>query len=262
MTVGSDLSAIAEALSISSGEEVLEIGPGTGLLTRVLLQKGARVLAVEKDAVLAEFLKHRFGVETQNFASLQVITKDILRVDLQKDLNLKAPIKIAGNIPYNITSPIVEWLILQRKHVSEAVLTVQWEVARRLAAGPGNKDWGSLSIFLQFYADVKFLRKIDKSHFRPMPKVDSGVIRICFLPEGRFPVGSELFFFGLVRRAFQKRRKTILNALEVKNDENLSKEALLSAFSRLNIDSRRRPETLSISEWAALSRLLCGAGQK
>jgi len=162
-------------------------------------------------------------------------------------------LKIAGNIPYNITSPIIEWLISQRKWISETVLTVQWEVARRLTAKPGNKDWGSLSFFLQYYADVQLLRKIDKSHFYPSPKVDSAIVRLRFLKQGRFPVSDEERLFQCVRHAFQKRRKTLLNALLSEDADMPSKETIASVLLKLSIDPRRRAETLSMEEWVKLS---------
>ena len=256
MTSVRDLAAIADALSIKPGETVLEIGPGTGALTGPLLERGAHVIAVEKDAALARELEKKFAD-----APLRVLVKDILQLDL-RDLKSPSVLKVAGNIPYYITSPIIEWLISQRKCVSQTVLTVQWEVARRLAAEPGGKDWGSLSIFLRYYANVEFLRKIDKSCFFPVPKVHSGVIRLTFLGRPRFTLTDESLFFSLVRRAFQKRRKTLLNALEAPESQEPTKETLRQAFSQLDIDPRRRPETLSLDEWAALSEALGSPSQK
>ena len=255
MTDERELAGIADALNIKAGETVLEIGPGAGALTKALLERGARVIAIEKDTALAKHLEQNLCVGNGRDRSLRVICGDILKFDLGS-LNLSGHIKVAGNIPYNITSPIIEWLISHRAVVSEAVLTVQWEVAQRLSAMPGGKEWGSLSVFLQFYADVELLRKIDKSRFYPAPKVDSSVIRMRFLENPRFAVADEALFFHLVRRAFQKRRKTLLNALAEKEGKTLTKEALSEAFSSCGIDGRRRPETLSIGEWACLAARL------
>ena len=252
-----DLAFIASALSLKPEDTVLEIGPGTGTLTKRLLARACRVVAVEKDADMVSHLRQNFWEP-----NLEVIPGDILQFGIQDALKPGAPVKVVGNIPYNITSPIIEWLIASRKIVSEAVLTVQWEVARRLAAQPGGRDWGSLSVFLQFYADVRFLKKIDKSHFHPAPKVDSGVLRIIFLNKPRFPLTRETHFFGLVRRAFQKCRKTLLNALADKEDMEPSKKGLLAAFSACRIDPKRRPETLTLREWADLSESLGSPGQK
>ena len=259
MTSPRDLSAIAGALDICPGEKVLEIGPGAGALTAELLSRGAEVIAVEKDPRLADFLKKK---ESPAGSSLRIIRQDILTVDIQKDLPTREPVKVAGNIPYNITSPILEWLITQRPWVTVAVLTVQWEVAQRLAAKPGGKDWGSLSVFLQLYTEVTLLHKIDKSHFYPPPKVDSGILKLTFLKTPRFALKDEAFFFSLVRRAFQKRRKTLLNALADKKDAVASKKTLAAALGRLNIDPKRRPETLTLREWANLSESLGTATQK
>ena len=162
---------IVDALSLAPGERVLEIGPGLGALTELLLNRGCPVVAVEKDAVLVDLLRYKY-----RNADLEVIHQDVLSLDLEGKASPEAPLKVIGNIPYNITSPILEWLIKHRARITTAVLTVQWEVARRLAAKPGNKDWGSLSVFLQFYSDVELLRKIDKSHFNPVPRVDSAVL--------------------------------------------------------------------------------------
>ena len=256
MTSARDLAFIAAALRIAPGESVLEIGPGLGALTNALLEAGAQVTAVEKDAALAADLLSR--LKERPFRLLQ---KDVLLVELAGPF-ASQKIKVAGNIPYNITSPILEWLISQRAYVSEAVLTVQWEVAQRLAAKPGGKDWGSLSFFLQYHTDVELLKKIDKSHFYPAPKVDSGVVRILFLERGRFPVADEESLFRCVRHAFQKRRKTLLNALVVDEPGSPSKEALAGALTRLSIDPRRRAETLSILEWTKLSDSLGSLSQK
>lgn len=235
------LSLIVSALEIKEGEMVLEIGPGLGFLTRRLLAGGAKVLAVEKDWLLAEYLSSDF----------QVIQKDILKLDLSKDLNWVEPVKVAGNIPYNITSPILEWLIGQRRLVSAAVLTVQKEVAERLTAAPGTKAWGPLSVFVQFHSRVSLVGKIGKADFYPPPKVDSAVVKIAFEREPRFNVNADAFF-PLVRSAFQKRRKTLLNALA---SEALPKPLLLAAFGKAGIDPIRRPETLSIQEWVTLTHL-------
>ena len=251
MVNDSALSFIKEALSLKQGEPVLEIGPGLGFLTRRLLENGHEVLAVEKDALFAEHLRGHFSGSL-----LRVFQKDILKLDLRKDLGLKGPVKVAGNIPYNITSPILEWLILQKPLVLQAVLTVQKEVAERLAAKPGNKSWGSLSVFVQFHARVEILKIVAKNNFYPAPKVDSAVIRLLFPSEAIYPVKDAALFSLIVRRAFQKRRKTVLNALSNSKEEKFSKTNLAQVLQEARIDPLRRPETLSIPEWVALSESL------
>ncbi|MBI2095375.1 MAG: ribosomal RNA small subunit methyltransferase A, partial [Candidatus Omnitrophica bacterium] len=229
-------------------EVPLEIGPGLGFLTRSLLEKKASVVAVEKDPLYAKFLRGYF--KDRAFALLE---KDILKTDLKKDLGFSEPVKVAGNIPYNITSPIVEWLVSQKSLVSEAVLTVQREVAERLGAQPGGKTWGPLSVFAQFHAEVSLLRRIGRESFYPPPKVDSAVARLVFLKKPPARVDDEAAFFALIRRAFQKRRKMLLNSLTDEASPALSRPAVQAALERAGIASTRRPETLSLAEWAGLS---------
>jgi 16S rRNA (adenine1518-N6/adenine1519-N6)-dimethyltransferase len=250
----SALSAIAGALTVDPGVPVLEIGPGLGFLTRYLIERGYRVTTVEKDRVFARSLEKRL-----NHAALRVVERDILSVD-PKTLGFDGSFAVAGNIPYNITTPILEWLIGHRSVVREAVLTVQKEVAARLAAKPGTKAWGSLTVFVRTFADVTPVCQIPRSAFLPPPNVDSAAIRLEFLKAPREDVGSQETYFFLVRHAFQKRRKTLANALEDPSRPALEKHALTAALGALGIDPRRRPETLQLSEWAALSRRLSGTG--
>ena len=171
---------------------------------------------------------------------------------------MEQPIRVAGNIPYHITSPILEWLIEQRALVSEAVLTVQKEVADRLLAKPGTKTWGSLTVFVSFYARVSPVCQIGRSQFWPSPKVDSTAIRLDFQKGVAVSVRSEETFFRLVRKAFQKRRKTVLNALSDDTVASLNKTRLEAYLKQAGIDPQRRPETLTLAEWAVLVELLRG----
>ena len=250
MTSEEDLRFIAESLGAKAGETVLEIGPGLGALTAALLEKGLFVKAVEKDNSLAEHLKSFF-----KDAALEIFGKDILSFDLARDLGLSSPVSVAGNIPYNITSPILFWLVEQRALVKTAVLTTQYEVAERVCGKPGHEGWGAVSVSLQAYAEVTFLRKIPRSHFYPAPKVDSAVLRLDFLPKPRFEAADKDLFHEIVSRAFQKRRKTLLNALE-NEGRGHGKERLGKVFSASDIDPKRRPETLSVSEWVLLAHHL------
>ena len=237
---------ISNAMDLEKDETVLEIGPGLGFLTRQLFNRGARVFAIEKDPIYARFLTQFFKDKSFRLIEGDVLKSDISKMDFQK------PVKVLGNIPYNITSPILEWLIQHKTFISEAVLTVQWEVANRLKAVPGTKEWGALSIFLQFHAEVKILKRISPEAFSPSPKVDSAVIHIRFYEKPHFQVKDEKLFFSTIRRAFQKRRKTLLNALADENDSFFSKKNLETVFQRIKVDPIRRPETLTIQEWVAL----------
>jgi 16S rRNA (adenine1518-N6/adenine1519-N6)-dimethyltransferase len=241
------LEAIAAALPVEKGETVVEVGPGLGFLTRAILKRGARVVAIEKDFVMTSHLRAAFPA-----SEVRVLEKDVLECDLTRDAALERPAKVFGNIPYNITSPILEWLISQKPLVREAALTVQLEVAERLGARPGTKAWGSLSVFLAYHAEVELVRKIGRGSFMPPPNVDSALVRLKFSETPRVKVRNEKLFFELVRRAFQKRRKTLLNALE-SEESGLTKELLGRALREAGIDAKRRPETLAPEDWAGLS---------
>ena len=244
------LGFIAAALDLKPGETVVEIGPGLGFLTRLLLARGACVIAIEKDPAYAKFLTNFFADQP-----FQIEQADVLKTDLAR-LVSGEPVKVFGNIPYNITSPILEWLILQKNLISEAVLTVQREVAERLQAAPGTREWGALSVFLQYHAEVKILKKLSPAAFSPAPKVDSAVIHISLAKTPKYEVSDQTQFFRLIRRAFQKRRKTLLNALADETDESLSKKNLQALLNSVSIDPTRRPETLKLEEWVLLSKNL------
>lgn len=242
------LEAIADAVGQGSPSSILEIGPGLGFLTRELLKKAPIVLAVEKDRNFTKYLTEHF-----RGSKLKVLEKDVLETDLKADFGVKHPLNVCGNIPYNITSPILEWLIGQRDLVRRAVLTVQAEVADRLSANADTKAWGALSIFVQTHAKVRILRKVPKSSFFPEPKVNSAVVELEFLADASFCARDRNLFFRLVRKAFQKRRKTALNALRDETDDLFTKKNLSEAFLRASIDPSRRPETFMIPEWSRLS---------
>ena len=224
MTRESDLRFIADALDPRPDETVLEIGPGLGALTGALLDKKLKVLAVEKDRSLAAYLLEHFRGRP-----LEVLSRDILDFDPSDLPSGKVPTVVVGNIPYNITSPILFWLIDHRRFFRRAVFTMQKEVAERLTGKPGTKVWGALSVSVQAYADVVFLKQIPKANFYPAPRVDSAVVRIDLLKAPRYPEGAGKLFHRIVAGAFQKRRKTLLNALE-DLEEGRSKERLKDIF--------------------------------
>jgi 16S rRNA (adenine1518-N6/adenine1519-N6)-dimethyltransferase len=246
------LGFIAAAISPEGGDVVIEIGPGLGFLTRLLLEKKCRVIAVEKDAGFARHLK-----ENLSDFPLTLVEQDILKVRLSDLIGQTAPaVKVAGNIPYNITSPILEWMLAQRESISAAVMTVQKEVAERLIARPGTKSWGSLSLFVQVFTRPEILLKISKNSFFPSPAVDSAVVRFSVREEPLVPAPILENFFKWSRRAFQKRRKTLLNALEDRGEPGMDKNRLAEILKKAGIDPGRRAETLSIPEWVRLAYLL------
>jgi 16S rRNA (adenine1518-N6/adenine1519-N6)-dimethyltransferase len=239
------------------GERVVELGAGMGHLTAHLLALGARVVAVERDRDMAKVLRAEFG------DAIRLVEADAARADFAA-LAAEAPggagagrVAVVGNIPYHLTSPILFSLLDQAAAVSRAVLLVQREVAERLAAGPGTRDWGLLSVLLQQRGEVEIDRVVPRGAFHPPPRVDSAVVRIDL--HGREPrVADPLRFRLLVKAGFGQRRKTLRNALEAARIA--PREALLSGLREAGVDPARRGETLTVEEWEALDRALGAAG--
>ena len=238
---------IVESLALNEDDAVLEIGSGKGALTKHLLEKAKKVLAVEIDKSLCSYLQEKFG----HNGNLKIVNKDVLKIDFKELIQPESLCKIVGNLPYQITSPVVSLLLENRKHIPLCVLMVQKEVAVRISSVPGSKDWSPLSIAVQLYSNVKILFRLKPASFFPQPKVDSSVIRIVFLPEPKVSVPDEKLFFKVVRSAFGQRRKTMLNSLSSNLD--LPKKEIDLILNKMNIDPQRRAETLSLNEFANLS---------
>ncbi|MGM9972954.1 MAG: 16S rRNA (adenine(1518)-N(6)/adenine(1519)-N(6))-dimethyltransferase RsmA [Clostridiaceae bacterium] len=240
------LEDIIEGAEISPEDHVIEIGPGVGTLTAELLKKAKRVTSLELDSslipILLEELKDR-----DNFT---LINKDALKVDFKELTNEGEKVKVVANLPYYVTTPIIAKLLNEGVNFESLTIMIQKEVAERINASPGNKDYGALSLLVQYYCDTKIIRRVSPGSFIPRPKVDSIVIKLQKLPKPRVEVKDENTFFKVIRDSFNMRRKTLSNALK---NVGLSKEALDEAFKEVNIDSRRRGETLSIEEFAALA---------
>ena len=230
-------------------DTVLEIGPGRGELT-VIIALRCPVIAVEIDRDLIALLKERFSGNPR----VEIVEGDILAYDFNKIAVPK--FKIIGNIPYNITTPIIFKIIESRHRVTSAILTVQKEVAARLAAKPGNKDYGVLTIMAGLYASMEILKIIPAGAFTPAPNVDSAVISIKPLENPRVPVRDFELFEKLVKGAFQQRRKNIRNALL---RFGIPKETVPTILAACNISENARPEDVSIEDFGRLSDL-CGAG--
>jgi 16S rRNA (adenine1518-N6/adenine1519-N6)-dimethyltransferase len=242
------LEAIADSLELREGEPVVELGPGLGHLTRFLAATGARVTAVEKDRDMIAVL----GKEA--IPGVQVLDGNATTVDYAKVAG--APeVKVAGNLPYHLTSSILFRVLEQRATVTRAVFTLQKEVVDRLAAEPGGRDYGLLTAILGLYFSSENLFDIDANRFHPPPKVDSAVLRLIRRPEPLAPVVDGARFIRLVKAGFAQRRKTLINSL--KSDKTLgTHEQLLAALATAGIDPGRRAETLSSEEFAAIERAL------
>src|SRR3989304_4626672 len=238
---------IVDYLELKQDDEVLEIGPGKGVLTQILLEKARIVYGVELDRNLCKYLEEKF----KDKKNLEGINQDILKFKLKK-ITKEAKLKVIGNIPYQITSPIFEYLIQNREFIDFAILTVQKEVAKRICAKPGTPDWSPLSIGIQLFSNPEILFTLKPNSFYPPPKVDSGVIRLKFLSKPKVEVEFP-FFSDLVKAVFSQRRKTLLNSLSKSLD--LNKDELQIILKDAEIDSQRRGETLSLKELADLASL-------
>jgi 16S rRNA (adenine1518-N6/adenine1519-N6)-dimethyltransferase len=245
------LDSILEAAGLTQDDTVIEIGPGLGVLTHELAKRAGRVVAVEIDRELFELLE----AETRHLGNVELVNEDILEVSMralvQRQGVSAGKAKVVANLPYNITTPILVKLIENRALLARAVVMVQLEVAQRIAAGPGSRAYGSLSVFMQCYADISLVRPVPPESFIPAPKVHSAVLCIDFLDEPRLDVDAGALA-DVVGSAFGMRRKILKNAL--KNLPGLDGGELDLLFSRSGVDPLRRAETLSLDEFEALAR--------
>lgn len=228
---------IVESFSIKPDDRVVEIGPGRGAITSFILEKTTNLIAVEIDKTNCTYLKEKFP-------SLTILNRDILLTDLAS-LNTGKKLRVIGNIPYNITTPVVFKLINERKIIRDAQLMLQEEVARRLASPPGTKIYGIPSVILQAFSEVKLLFKVSASCFYPAPKVNSRVIYIDFTQSKEKYIKDPEIFIKIVRAAFATRRKTLKNSIGEFPGLKLSGK-----------DMKKRPEMLSVDEFIELSNQL------
>lgn len=241
---------IVDALSPEKTDVVLEIGSGSGALTRHLLNRAKKVLAIEIDKQLCSNLKEKFA----NHQNLTIINADILKLDLDSVIKPDHSCKVVGNLPYQITSPILSFLLQNKGLIDLCVLMVQKEFALRLSSAPGSKDWSPLSVAIQLYADVGILFHLKPGSFFPQPRVNSSVVKITFLPHPTVQLEDEKWFLRVVRAAFGQRRKILLNSLAA--NLSLPKDKIEFILNRVEIDPKRRAETLGLKEFAVLSSAL------
>jgi 16S rRNA (adenine1518-N6/adenine1519-N6)-dimethyltransferase len=250
---------IISRAGLTADDVALEIGAGLGALTIPAARAVRRVYAVEKDADLARALESE--LRRRDIGNVHIINKDIFNVDI-RDFSQKGPEKLVvlGNLPYNISSPVLFYLIDARDVIGRAVLMFQKELARRLMAAPGAKDYGRLSVMLQYFADLKRIATVSAHLFFPKPKVDSEVVEVAFKKKIENPVADEGILSEIVKAAFGKRRKTLKNAL---TDSSLKADAetIIRILAQAGISPSRRAETLSVSEFVALGNIFCSAIQ-
>ena len=238
---------IADAAEISEEDNVLEIGPGVGTLTEELALRAKKVLAVEIDEKLRDLHK-----ETLALDNVKVVYGDFLDLDLKKLCQEEfgdEGFKVVANLPYYVTTPIIEKLILAQVNLISITVMVQKEVAKRLAAEPGSKDYGSLSVFINYYTDCKYKFQVPSSVFMPKPNVDSAVVNLKM--KEREDLDTD-FLFKIVRAAFTTRRKTLINSFS-NSGLPYSKDEIKRALELSGIDGGRRAETLSLEEFIVLS---------
>ena len=235
------LAALADLAELRAGETVVELGAGLGHLTRALAATGARVVAVERDRDLVPILR-------AELPAVEIAEADAKSFDLAT-VAQGDRIVVCGNLPYHLSSPILFHLIDHRASLRRAMLLLQREVAERVAAPPGGRDYGLLSVLVQHVAEARIGLRVDRHSFTPPPEVESSALVLDFLPQPRAEVRDERRFRALVKAAFAQRRKTLRNALKAMPG---AREALDSA----GIDPQRRGETLSVAEFAAVERAL------
>ena len=246
---------IVDASGVDKSWGVLEIGPGIGVLTKELAQRAAKVVSIEVDERLPPLLAETMaGVE--NF---KLVLQDVLKVDLRALIEEEfpgMPVAVCANLPYYITSPIVMKLLGDRLPIQNLTVMVQKEVADRMQVGPGTKDYGALSLAVQYYAEPYIVANVPPNCFMPRPNVGSAVIRLDCLNRVPIEVSDEKLMFRLIRASFNQRRKTLANGLNNAPDIPLSKEQIQESITALGVPVNIRGEALSLEQFAQLSNII------
>lgn len=249
------LDKIIAAAGVTKDDVVLEIGPGFGTMTQYLAEAAKEVIAVEIDKTLIPILHETLA----DYDNVTIINEDILKVDIAKlveEKNGGKPIKVVANLPYYITTPIIMGLFESHVPLDNITVMVQKEVAQRMQAGPGTKDYGALSLAVQFYAEPYIVANVPPNCFIPRPGVGSAVIRLTKWEHPPIVVRDEAFMFALIRASFNQRRKTLQNSL-VNGGVQITKEQVVDALERMELSSTIRGEALTLEQFAKLSDLLC-----
>ena len=246
------LTGIAESAGVSKDDCVLEIGPGIGSLTQVLAENSKKVIAVEIDNKLIPILADTLGP----YENIKVINQDILKTDIDALINEECdgkPIKVVANLPYYITTPIILGLLEKQYKIESITVMIQKEVAERISATEKSKDYGALSIAVQYYCDVNYDFTVSAGCFIPQPKVDSSVITLTPTKEKKYKTNNEKLFFKIVKCAFGQRRKTLVNSISNQSGLSITKEQLAEVLEAMGLDARVRGEALSITQFCDLA---------
>lgn len=234
---------IVASCDLTPDDTVIEIGPGKGALTHLLSRNTQKVFAIEKDDHLAKQLQNEF-----DGSNVEIVHADILDYPFDK---LPNNITVVGNLPYNIATPIIKKVLNHRNKFNAFYMTVQFEYGQRIAAHPGNKKYGSLSCFVQYYAGAKMLFKIKNSAFKPIPKVQSCFLKLDFSQEPKVHAKDEQLLFAMIRACFAQRRKTIMNSLST----IIHRESIKGLLQALEIDPKSRAENISLEKYVQLLNL-------
>lgn len=249
------LDKIIRAADIRKDDMVLEIGPGIGTMTQHLAEAAGKVVAIEIDKNLIPILEETLD----GYKNVRILNEDVLKTDIKKladEENEGKPVKVVANLPYYITTPIIMGLFEDKVPVISITVMVQKEVADRMQTGPGNKDYGALSLAVQYYAKPYIVAHVPPNCFMPRPKVGSAVIRLARYEEPPVKVSDEKLMFAIIRASFNQRRKTLANGLNNSDKLNFSKEAVRKAIECLGKGADVRGEALALSDFARLTDFL------
>ena len=249
------LEKIIAAADVTKDDFVLEIGPGIGTMTQYLCEHARAVAAVEIDKNLIPILGDTLGA----YDNVEIINQDILKVDIKKlaeEKNGGRPIKVVANLPYYITTPIIMGLFESHVPIDSITVMVQKEVADRMQVGPGTKDYGALSLAVQYYAAPEIVAIVPPNCFMPRPNVGSAVIRLTRHKEPPVQVADEKLMFRIIRASFNQRRKTLANGLKNSGELTLSKEVIEESITELDVPVTIRGEALSLAQFAELSNII------
>lgn len=249
------LDKIVAAADVNKDDMVIEIGPGIGTLTQYLCESAREVIAVEIDKVLIPILSDTLSA----YDNVTVINEDILKVDINKlvqERNNGKPVKIVANLPYYITTPIVMGLLEAHVPIDSITVMVQKEVADRMQAGPGTKDYGALSLAVQYYATPYIVANVPPHCFMPRPTIGSAVIRLTLHKNNPVEVLDEKLLFKIIRASFNQRRKTLANGLNNNTEITLSKEVITESIEELGVSKTIRGEALTLEQFAQLSNIV------
>lgn len=246
------LESIIRGAEITKDDFVLEIGPGIGTMTQYLCEAARQVVAVEIDKMLIPILEDTLS----EYDNVEVINQDVLKVDIKslaEEKNNGKPIKVVANLPYYITTPIIMGLFESGVPIDSITIMVQKEVADRMQTGPGSKDYGALSLAVQFYATAKVILNVSATCFMPRPNVDSAVIKLTRHKEPTVNVADEKLMFKIIRASFNQRRKTLVNGLKNSPELSFSKEQIVKVIEKIGKPETIRGEALTLEEFAELA---------